>query len=667
MRVEKEDSSARFRLENGTSPPDEGFPEERICDKVVFYCVNRQLDARTRLNTQRIEQNGFRLIEVVDDTSRTIVWKAVQNTLDRSVIIRILKPDAAANPAEVEHFLAIARLFARIKSESIAAVFDIVSEKDLHYVVMEHVEGPTLEEFITTHGPLSADKILRIASSLIASLDQMWQTAHIVHRNLKSSTIRLDPRGVAKITDFSLAIVAGPTVDATDLDGGHIVGTPCFLSPEQAQGAQMLNTQSDMYALGVVLYHLATGKVPFEDRSVVSILTGHIKHCISPPHVLNKHLPVAFSWFLHRLMMKNPNNRYEGWEHVLHDIRHLLSGEEPSCVRPDEEYLSTIDIALKMDGEEPNPSVQDTPRVRLNRKDKNGQIASYQDKHLVKGHANEIRRDDLIRSLVCWGLLICWLALVFWFRAFYQYDSSSADILNPLGQLSGTVSQLSESIENLRLLPTKEEPAGIPADSSAEQQTLSEKPPGQPVSVAEAAPDAAKPKGAAETLPSGIPPPVIQGLALALANNDLIAARQLVKNAPEQFQEKDPLLNLLDLTPEPDAVVADFLKAQIGKPLIFEHNGKQRTVIPRSVENGIIQLEANGRGAEFPIDKLTADEKLRWMDKPQDAAACVAYCMTLLHSTRRDELHARIAGCPLLSEAFIQALDLVPAAAPPAE
>ena len=178
------------------------------------------------MNTQRIEANGFRLIERVDDTSRTVVWKAVQNTLDRTVIIRVLKPEAAATPTEVELFLSIARLFARIKSESIAAVFDIVSDGNLHYVVMEHVEGPTLQEAVAAQGPLPADQILRIAAALITSLDQMWQAAHLVHRNLKSSTIRLDPRGVAKITDFSLAITAGPGVDATRMDNGHIVGPP---------------------------------------------------------------------------------------------------------------------------------------------------------------------------------------------------------------------------------------------------------------------------------------------------------------------------------------------------------------------------------------------------------------------------------------------------------
>jgi hypothetical protein len=134
-----------------------------------------------------------------------------------------------------------------------------------------------------------------------------------------------------------------------------------------------------------------------------------------------------------------------------------------------------------------------------------------------------------------------------------------------------------------------------------------------------------------------------------------------VASAPEQFQEKEALQSLFHQTVDPDTAVANYLKTQIGKPLLFEHNGKQRTVIPRSVENGVIQLESNGRGAEFPIDKLSADEKLRWMEKPQDAASTLTHCLVLLRSSRRDEVPARAAGCRLLAEALAEALNLVPA------
>jgi len=157
------------------------------------------------------------------------------------------------------------------------------------------------------------------------------------------------------------------------------------------------------------------------------------------------------------------------------------------------------------------------------------------------------------------------------------------------------------------------------------------------------------------------------GLARALANADLAAARQLVHADSARFQEKGALETLLSQVPEADTLVAEYLQTQIGKPLIFEHSGKQRTVIPRGIENGVIHIEVNGRGAEFQISKLTPDEKLRWMGKPQDAAQSAAYCLTLMRSARRAEISAHAEGCPLLAPVLIEAAGLVPATTTPAE
>lgn len=112
--------------------------------------------------------------------------------------------------------------------------------------------------------------------------------------------------------------------------------------------------------------------------------------------------------------------------------------------------------------------------------------------------------------------------------------------------------------------------------------------------------------------------------------------------------------------PEPDALVAEYLRSQIGKPLIFERNGKQRTVIPRDVHDGVIRVEANGRGIDIAIGDLTADEKLRWMERPKDGVRTVAYCLALMRSSRREEIPARAAACPpllapLLTEAAARA------------
>jgi serine/threonine protein kinase len=597
------------------------------------------------VNLNLIERQGFNLLEIVDETSQTVAWKAVQRTLERTVILRILKPDAAADRAAADHFLSIARIVARIKSESITSIFDIVSAGDLHYVVMEHVEGPTLEEQVATNGPLPVESILRIASSLAASLDQLWTAAHVVHRNLKSTTIRLSTRGVAKITDFSLAVQAGPDMNATSLDGGNIVGTPCFLSPEQAQGSHMITLRSDMYALGVVLYHLATGVVPFEQQDVVAILTAHVKQQIPPPHHLNPSLPAAFSWFLHRLMMKNSDNRYPDWQAIQRDIRLLLTGRTPSCVCPGEEFLSTI-AAFDDDGQ-----ASPEPQPRLRSAKKPGRFAAYQSKALQHEHANEIRRATRVTEASCWLALAVWLAGILWFRAVYQTAPQTVTAVPP--PAAAPEEQMAES-----------GPADLPPppEETGSQASAPERQPPPPAVVTPPAPEPPAPAPQPPPLPSGIPAELAERLAQAFAGGSLQAVRQAVQADASRFLEKDRLAALLDRVPEPDALVTDYLHTQIGKPLIFERNGKQRTVIPREIADGVIRVEANGRGIAIEIRDLSADEKLRWMERPKDEPQSVAYCLTLMRSSRREELPARAAASPLLAPVLTAAAALVTAA-----
>jgi serine/threonine protein kinase len=612
------------------------------------------------VNLELIEQQGFNLTENVDETSQTIAWKAVQRTLDRTVILRILKPEAAADAVALDHFLSIARIVARIKSESIAAIFDIVSEGDLHYVVMEHVEGPTLEELIAEKGPLPAERALRIAAALITSLEQLWESARVVHRNLKSTTIRLAARGVAKITDFSLAIQAGLDVNATALDDGNIVGTPCFLSPEQAQGSHTLTTQSDMYALGVVLYHLTTGTVPFEQQDVVSVLAAHVKQQIPPPHHLNPSLPAAFSWFLHRLMMKNPNSRYPDWQAVLQDIRALLSGDTPSCICPEEEFLSTI-AAFDDDGLPPPAAQGADPQIRIRKTNKSGQLAAYQSKNIQDEHTNEIRRETLFKELTCWFVLAVWLAAVAWFRAVYQEEAgdprpaAGEPAAEELAAEAGdpqpeTGDRQPEAGNREREAPPPAAPtlASRPEPESAGPVTPAATPP----------PRAEEASAPPEALPAGIPAELAARLARAFADGSLRTARQLVQADTSRFQEKAQLAELLNRVPDPDKLVMDYLNAQIGKPLMFEHNGKQRTVIPREAANGLIRVEANGRGIDIPIGDLSADEKLRWMERPKNEAQSVAYCLVLMKSSRREEIPVRAAACPLLAPILTEAVGL---------
>jgi serine/threonine protein kinase len=634
---------------------------------VLFNCD----EAQSIVDMHRIEQNGFRLIEQVEETSRTVAWKAVQETLDRTVIIKALKTEVSGIAAEVHRFLATARHFARIKSDSIAAVFDIVSDGDLHYVVMEHVEGPTLTEWVTQHGPMEQDRILRIASSLVVSIDQMWVSARIVHRNLKSTTIRLDNRGIAKITDFTLAIEAGPGVDALAMDDGNIVGTPCYLSPEQAQGAHTLTTQSDMYALGVVLYYLATGQTPFETLDVVSILTAHIQQSVPPPHRINRNVSVDFSWFLNRLMMKAPEDRYADWDAVLHDIRNLLSDTTPSCANPDEAFPSTIRMSADDLATDKSRSPHGS-RARGGTKRKVKRVAMRTSARGTQGPAAAPAPAEHKSSRTFyWSFLVCWLLLVFWYRAVYQAEPAQASV--PAAANSSVVVLSAESKTTLgaaapnapvirpkAIAPKhKPAPADLPATPKPEATV--------PRNVEPETAAAPAPQPTAAPLPEGIPADLATGLATAFSKGDLATARKLVRASQERFKEKEQLESLMERIPSPDALVVDYLKKQIGKPLVFQHNGKERSVVARGVENGMIHLEANGRGVELPIEKLSADEKLRWMERPEDPAQSAAYCLVLLGSSRRDEVSARAAACPLLADVFAKAAELPAPVKTPAE
>ncbi len=424
------------------------------------------------MNTKAIEQHGFRLVAQIHETSRIIAWEAVQTALDRTVILRILKPEAAADPLSLDCFLRIARSVARIKTDGLAAVFDIVSDGDLNYVVAEHVDGPTLEELVDRQGPLPVEQILKIAWSIARAIDQMWSSERIVHRNLKSATIRLDSRGIAKITDFSLAILADNNAFAYSMDDGHIVGTPCFLSPEQVQRSSTLTTSSDMYALGAVCYHMATGQAPFESQDVVAILNAHLHGQLPPPHLLNTRIPEDFSWFVRRLMMKTPELRYRTWEDAINDIIRMLDGLMPLCVCPFDTSLSTVmDFAENDD----DPEEQSSPRIRLRRNRKLLELDAYQSKTITEEHAKDIRRATRFKEALLWAVLTLWLLLLLWHRA--AYTTAPAEISDNSGKVVRTpeanAAAPSENGEDIRILAGPSE-APDTAESLPEKEGAAE-------------------------------------------------------------------------------------------------------------------------------------------------------------------------------------------------
>jgi Protein kinase domain len=603
-----------------------------------------------------IEQHGFKLIAEIDNTLHTEVWKANQLELDRVVCLQILKPEAMRNPAEVEHFLMIARIFAKVKSDAVAAVFDIVSTPEIHYVVMEFVDGPTVGSLVTYGKHLSEWHILQIGASLAHCLEQLWHKDHVIHRNLKGDTVLIDQRGVPKLTDFSLAVTTSQ--DLTTLDGGNIVGTPSFIAPEYAQGVRNLTTQADMYSFGALMYQLATGHAPFATLPAVDALSAQILGQVPPPHKLSKHISIGFSWFVHRLMMKNPNNRYADWHEVLQDIHRLTQGEEPAGIRTEEQYFSTIDakpLLDAMEGVEEEEAEPVEEPVHKGHKVKVKAAAQHISK-FEEEHNQDVRRSANQFAAFMMFLLFAWFLGLFWYRGVFEPEKKRIE--------KAMADKKEVVIQPPAVVTTK----ALPANNGGEPNGVAKQPPVTPPVV----PPVPKPEPKTEPKPEPkpvvdpVPPPVPepvempdslrQALVAAAKAGDLSSFKTAFDKEECMFRKRDRMNGILKKAPEFSALLARAMESKKDQPITFLWRGKARIVVPRAVTETSVTLEANGRRQEINFDELTTDEMVSLITKPYNDAEVLSYCLLLMKSSQKNEIPQYIQRCPVFKDILMDAL-----------
>lgn len=609
-----------------------------------------------------IEQQGFTLIEQIDNTIHTEVWKATQRELDRVVCLQILKLDAAQNPVELEHFLMIARIFAKVKSDAVAAVFDIVSTPAVHYVVMEFVDGPTVGSLVTNGHHLSEEHILQIGASLAHCLEQLWHKDQIVHRNLKGDTVLIDQRGVAKLTDFSLAIKA--TQDLTALDGGNIVGTPSFIAPEYAQGARNLTTQADMYSLGALLYQLATGHAPFATLNAVDALYAQIRGQVPPPHKLNKNISIGFSWFVHRLLMKNPNNRYANWHEVLQDIHLVSQGEAPAGIKTEEQFFSTIDSKPLLDAmegiEEEEEVATPTPKGHKVRVKSTGQhFAQFEEEH-----NREIRRGASQFAAFMIVLLLVWFTGFFWYRGVWEPEMQRiskamavkkdavsqppAMVVVTKGPSSNNGDRVkTEGTEGVTKPPTVTPPVPQPPPPEPKPEVKPEPKPEVTPVVAPVEPPVQE--------PVEMPDSLRQALVTAAKSGDVSAMKTAFENDASKFRKRERMRMILEKAPDFSSMIGKAMESKKDQPISFLWRGKSRIVVPRDVSSLSVTLEANGRRQEINFSDLTPDEMVSLITKPHMDADSLSYCLLLIKSTQKSEIPEYARRCIPFQDVLLEA------------
>jgi len=263
----------------------------------------------------------YEVLDRIGAGGMAIVYKAKDLLLNRVVTIKVLREQFVSDEDFIRRFRREAQSAASLSHPNIVSVYDVGKEGDTEYIVMEYVEGRNLKEIIREYAPLSTDQSINLGRQITMAIQNAHEH-HIIHRDIKPHNILVTADGHAMVTDFGIArAVSSATVTHT----GDIIGSVHYLSPEQAKGLQS-NEQSDIYSLGIVLYELITGKVPYDGETPITIALKHLQEQAVLPSKINPLIEEEFEAVIMRAIAKSPEQRYLSAKDLLADLDHIQAG-----------------------------------------------------------------------------------------------------------------------------------------------------------------------------------------------------------------------------------------------------------------------------------------------------------------------------------------------------
>ena len=272
--------------------------------------------------------NRYEIIEKIGNGGMATVYKATDKVLKRNVAVKILRDEFTTDDEFIKRFEVEAQSAARLTHPNIVSIYDVGVDGNLYYIVMELIQGKTLKEIIIKEkGPLPWKWSINV-SIQIASALEMAHRNNIIHRDIKPHNIIITEDGVAKATDFGIAkAVSNSTITAF----GTTIGSVHYFSPEHARGG-FTDAKSDLYSLGVVMYEMVTGRVPFDADTPVSVALKHMQEEPVEPIELNPNLPIAVNKIIMRALQKDTTLRYQTASEMLVDLKKSLKDPEGDFV-----------------------------------------------------------------------------------------------------------------------------------------------------------------------------------------------------------------------------------------------------------------------------------------------------------------------------------------------
>ncbi len=261
----------------------------------------------------------YEIIERIGGGGMALVYKARCMLLNRFVAVKVLRSEFTSDEEFVKKFKRESQAAASLSHPNIVGIYDVGMENDIYYIVMEYIKGQTLKELIKQKGALNSEFSTNIAIQIASALENAHNN-HIVHRDIKSHNIMLKEDRTIKVTDFGIArAVSSCTITNT----GNIIGSVHYFSPEQARGGYT-DEKSDIYSLGVVMYELVTGRLPFEGETPISVALKHIQEEAVKPRVINNRIPKSLEDIILKCMNKDVLNRYASVSEIIGDLKQSL-------------------------------------------------------------------------------------------------------------------------------------------------------------------------------------------------------------------------------------------------------------------------------------------------------------------------------------------------------
>lgn len=290
------------------------------------------------IRTGTILSNRYEILELIGSGGMAYVYKARDRKLSRLVAIKILKEEFCKDKSFVAKFRMEAQAAAGLSHNNVVGVYDVGEENNTHYIVMELIDGITLKEYITRKRKLGTKESIGIAIQVAQGLEAAHKR-HIVHRDIKPQNIIISKDGRIKVADFGIARAI--TDETTNLYGA--AGSVHYISPEQARGGYC-DERSDIYSLGITIYEMVTGRVPFDGDTTVAVAIAHINEAMVPPSNIEPSVPVALEQIIFKCTQKRPNQRYSSCADLIKDLRHAL-------VAPNERFVHFVQLEDTAKGE----------------------------------------------------------------------------------------------------------------------------------------------------------------------------------------------------------------------------------------------------------------------------------------------------------------------------